>query len=219
MVGWYLISRQYKPGTSLGKHGDRILKPVEIKSQDTTFGLGFKPTRRITRSWSPKGGKGDEPELLGKSRKQSWRSHLYQKPSRTAFAKHNLLSRWLRGLSQRLQAWVLNFPFTSRWLTRRRISRIHLRYAGWGLRHRKGFFVSTSITPSDQQSFYPKMGANTNHGPSIAYPIRVRPFLCVSFFIWVLVSKVGVLVLSYLKWMNEWMFLFHVLITICLFSW
>lgn len=40
------MSRQYEPGTGLGKHGNGILEPVEIRGQDTTFGLGFKPTRK-----------------------------------------------------------------------------------------------------------------------------------------------------------------------------
>lgn len=40
------MSRQYEQGIDLGKHRDGILEPVEIKGQDTTFGLGFKPTRK-----------------------------------------------------------------------------------------------------------------------------------------------------------------------------
>lgn len=49
MVGRYLIRRQYEPRTDLGKHRDGILEPNLIKSQDSIFGLGFKPTRRT--SW------------------------------------------------------------------------------------------------------------------------------------------------------------------------
>lgn len=33
-------------GMGFGKYGDRILEPIEVKYQDTTFSLGFKPTRK-----------------------------------------------------------------------------------------------------------------------------------------------------------------------------
>lgn len=40
------MSRQYEPGTGLGKHREGILEPILIKGQDSTFGLGLKPTRK-----------------------------------------------------------------------------------------------------------------------------------------------------------------------------
>lgn len=40
------MKRKYKPRTGLGKLGDRILESILIKDQDTTFRLGFKPTRK-----------------------------------------------------------------------------------------------------------------------------------------------------------------------------
>lgn len=41
MAGRYLKDRQYEPVTDLGKHGDEIVALIEVKSQDTKFGLVF----------------------------------------------------------------------------------------------------------------------------------------------------------------------------------
>lgn len=56
MIDRYLMKRQYERRTSLRKFGDGILAPVGIKSQDTTFCLGFRPTCRnikavIAQKW------------------------------------------------------------------------------------------------------------------------------------------------------------------------
>lgn len=40
----YLMDRQYEPSTVPGNHGDWIVVPIEVKSQDTTFGLVFLTT-------------------------------------------------------------------------------------------------------------------------------------------------------------------------------
>lgn len=40
------MERQYEPRTSLDEYGEGILDPIKIKSQGTTFGHGFKSTRR-----------------------------------------------------------------------------------------------------------------------------------------------------------------------------
>lgn len=36
--------RQYEPETGMRKHGDGIVAPIEVKSQNIPFGLGFQPT-------------------------------------------------------------------------------------------------------------------------------------------------------------------------------
>lgn len=40
------MKRHYEPGTGLEKNKDEILELIEVKSQDTTFGLGFRPTQK-----------------------------------------------------------------------------------------------------------------------------------------------------------------------------
>lgn len=40
------MSKKHDPVTGLGKHRNRILEPILIKGQDSTFSLEFKPTRK-----------------------------------------------------------------------------------------------------------------------------------------------------------------------------
>lgn len=40
------MKKHYEPGTSLNKFGDENLEPIWIKGQDSTFGLGFRTTRK-----------------------------------------------------------------------------------------------------------------------------------------------------------------------------
>lgn len=43
MMGWYLKDRQCEASIDLSPHGDGIVAPVKVKSQDTTFELSFQP--------------------------------------------------------------------------------------------------------------------------------------------------------------------------------
>lgn len=54
MIGLNLIDRHHEVETSLAKHDDGTFAPIEVKLQDTTFGLGFKPTRKYIKATMPK---------------------------------------------------------------------------------------------------------------------------------------------------------------------
>lgn len=45
MIGCYLMDHHYEPRIDLGKFRGGILAPIEVKSQNTTFDLDFKPTQ------------------------------------------------------------------------------------------------------------------------------------------------------------------------------
>lgn len=45
MIGQYLKDRQHEVDIGLGWQGRGIVMPIEVKSQDTTFGLGFYQAR------------------------------------------------------------------------------------------------------------------------------------------------------------------------------
>lgn len=48
------MDRQYEPGTGLGKLEDGILTPIELNSQDITFGLGFKLIQKDIKAMAKK---------------------------------------------------------------------------------------------------------------------------------------------------------------------
>lgn len=66
MIGPYLMDCQYEPESGLGKFGDWILAPVEVKSQDTTFSLDFKPNQKDVKAIMPRKERGDMQEQLGR---------------------------------------------------------------------------------------------------------------------------------------------------------
>lgn len=119
MVGQYLISRQYEPGTGLGKNRDGILEPVGIKGQDTTFCLGFKPTRKVPgHDRSKEGTETSQSHWTNTENKVENLALIRNLPALPPLSTTDGWEIW----SQRLQAQVSSLPFVPRRSTCRRIS-------------------------------------------------------------------------------------------------
>lgn len=52
------MKRQYELGTGLNEYKEGILNPIKVKSQNTTFSVGFMPARKDFKAMIAQGEKG-----------------------------------------------------------------------------------------------------------------------------------------------------------------
>lgn len=83
------MKRQYDLGMGVGKYGYGIIKPIKIKNQDMTSGLGFKPKKKDFQSY-----------VCTKTRKKSSRSAGQTKKTPLKIAHFSETFQLLAALTQ-----------------------------------------------------------------------------------------------------------------------
>lgn len=146
MIARYFMERQYKPKKGLGKYRDEILKLIKLKSQDTTFSLGFNPRRRVSKLWLNREQRKCMLEPLDKQYATKY-SPIYMTPSQLCIVliSHSFQNKWARTWTCICRPEQSVFHLcTGIWFARR-CPRSIFQHAGWDFCHMK---LSTPVPSS-----------------------------------------------------------------------